>query len=1179
MRTHVKRALAIVLLLLALPASATETATLFALDNLVAWCIVPFDAKKRGPEARAEMLSRLGFKHFAYDWRDEHIPTFDEEIETLQRYGIKVSAWWFPGALNDQAKAILDALKRHDVKTDLWVTMGGGEIQCTPEEQSQRVKEHVEALRSIVEAAASIGCRVGLYNHGSWFGEPENQIEIIKALNAPNVGIVYNQHHGHSHLDRFSELLPKMLPYLYCLNLNGMEPRGDETGKKIWPLGSGSLDLALLRTIRDSGYTGPIGILGHTQDDAELTLHQNLDGLDWLLLQLDGAPATGPRPALRVGAAQSALGVTSLSPDFGKALTGGTVLPGEDAWRMPPITVELRAKLNSTNGFNILVASDSKASGAHWELFTEGGSGALALYTPGLNPDHLRTTKNICDGQWHQVMLHYTATEVALFVDGAEAGRQPVTNLARPIIPGGLGIGQLAEGGLYCDGTLDDLRISKGIRPQEVSNLPLAKDDATLLLLDFDDLPEQRAGFDEVPEDPAVRAAMPEFQLIPAASTDALAPAAPLPANTYAWTRSHGGPHNARFSAAKQISRDNVAQLQQAWEYRSGDAPGNVQCNPIFVDDTLYIATSGEHIAALDAATGKEQWRFKPGGRPAFRGMTHWPGDGEHPPRLLFNAGENLWAVDPKTGQPLNDFGEQGKVATGEVRVAGGIYQHVLVLPGFARDVHGYDVRTGARLWTFQTIPTGDELGADTWEQPGEGANCWGGMAVDEQRGLAFISTGSPKPNFAGNHHTGQNLFANCVLALDALTGGYRWHFQEIRHDIWDLDIPAPPNLVTVTRDGRRVDAVAQVTKLGNTLLLDRVSGKPLFPVRLRRAPVSTLPGERTWPYQPDIELPQPFARTVFSLDDVTERTPEARDFVLQKVSNARFGWFAAFDEDRPTVLYGIHGGAEWTGAAYDPESARLYVSANNLPWIVTVFREDDLSRAPGLPPTRGEEVYQANCVQCHGPNRFGVGMAPPLHGLARRTNDDEVRALLRAGRGAMPAIPESVSDDDLNALLDYLFLRDRGERPAKPDAPLRYTHNGYPKLLDHEGYPGCKPPWGTLNCINLNTGQLDWQVPLGNYPDLAVWGDDQTGAENFGGPSVSAGGVVFCAGAADLMIRAFDAENGALLWEHPLPFGGYAPPTIYETAGRQFVVIPATGGGKLDTTPGDAYVAFALPE
>jgi sugar phosphate isomerase/epimerase len=281
------------------PRPSTSATAIYDRDNLVAWCIVPFDSKKRSPEARAEMLSRLGISKLAYDWRAEHIPTFDEEIETLKRWGITLQAFWFPGALNDEARAILDVLKRHEVQTELWVSMHGGEIQCTPEEHAQRVRDHVEALRPIVDAAAEIGCTVGLYNHGGWFGEPENQIEILKALDAPNVGLVYNLHHGHGHVDRFPALLEAMKPYLLCLNLNGMKRGGDQVGDKILPLGNGELDLRLLRAIVDSGYTGPIGVLGHTMDDAEETLADNLDGLDWLVAQLDGK-TVGPRPPLRV---------------------------------------------------------------------------------------------------------------------------------------------------------------------------------------------------------------------------------------------------------------------------------------------------------------------------------------------------------------------------------------------------------------------------------------------------------------------------------------------------------------------------------------------------------------------------------------------------------------------------------------------------------------------------------------------------------------------------------------------------------------------------------------------------------------------------------------------------------------------------------------------------------------
>jgi sugar phosphate isomerase/epimerase len=269
---------------------------LFGRDNLVAWCIVPFDSEKRGPEERAAMLRRLGFRRFAYDWRAEHIPSFDAELDALDRHGIELTAFWFPGALNQDARTILDVLRRHQKHTQLWVTLG--DPAPGTQDQAEKVAAAVRTLRPIVDAAAAIDCTVGLYNHGGWFGEPENAIAIIKQLDRPNVGIVYNLHHGHEHLDRFPALLQAVKPYLLVLNLNGMVPEGDRHGRKIVPLGQGPRDLAILKTIRDSGYRGPIGILGHTQEDAEARLRDNLDGLDWLVPQLDGQ-APGPKPTPR----------------------------------------------------------------------------------------------------------------------------------------------------------------------------------------------------------------------------------------------------------------------------------------------------------------------------------------------------------------------------------------------------------------------------------------------------------------------------------------------------------------------------------------------------------------------------------------------------------------------------------------------------------------------------------------------------------------------------------------------------------------------------------------------------------------------------------------------------------------------------------------------------------------
>ncbi|MBL9128487.1 MAG: PQQ-binding-like beta-propeller repeat protein, partial [Verrucomicrobiales bacterium] len=458
------------------------------------------------------------------------------------------------------------------------------------------------------------------------------------------------------------------------------------------------------------------------------------------------------------------------------------------------------------------------------------------------------------------------------------------------------------------------------------------------------------------------------------------------------------------------------------------------------------------------------------------------------------------------------------------------------------------------------------------------GANAWAGIAMDEVRGIAYITTGGPKPNFVGVGHLGQNLFANCLVAIDARTGKYLWHFQEIRHDLWDLDISAPPNLGTITREGRRIDVVAACTKIGNTLLLDRVSGKPIFPFRLRRAPTSTLRGERTWPYQPDVELPEPFLRMEFTEADLSERTEDVADWARSQFNSATKGFFVPCSEGRANLFFGIDGGAEWTGACIDPDTGRLYVTANHIGWLISVFRDDDPPDDPAAPKTSGRLVYEKACQQCHGPNRLGIGVCPPLRGLRHRLDADAIRKQVREGRNAMPGVPD-LPEADLNALVDYLLLRDGSAKPSAttPERPA-YSVSGYPKFYDPEGYPANKPPWGTLNCIDLNTGRRVWRVPLGEYPALAAQGIRNTGTENYGGAIVTAGGLVFCAGTRDNKIRAFDKETGAELWSHTLPWTGSAPPASYEVDGRQFVVIAATGGNKLGTPYGDAYVAFALP-
>ncbi len=686
------------------------------------------------------------------------------------------------------------------------------------------------------------------------------------------------------------------------------------------------------------------------------------------------------------------------------------------------------------------------------------------------------------------------------------------------------------------------------------------------------------------PQDPGRREALPlELEITALPPAELTPPALPRPwRDGRDWPRSHADAANTRHSPLDQIRRDNVKDLAVAWTFRSGDGAGDVQANPVIVEGVLYAPTTGRAIVALDGATGAERWRFIPERGtwpPARRGLVYWPGDEATGPRLFFSSARRLYALDPRTGEPIASFGQGGSTALpGESVVAPAIWKQTIVLAGFERDVWAFDVISGEARWTFHTVPRAGEPGVDTWDGDGRsgGANCWGGIALDEKRGLVFVATGSPKPNFVGVNHLGTNRFANSVIALDARTGRLVWHFQDVRHDIWDLDLPAPPNLVTVFRDSRQADAVAQVSKTGNTLLLDRTTGRPLFPFRLRRAPVSRLPGERTWPYQPAPLLPEPFARQEFTRDDVTDVSPEARAAVLGKIEQANIGWFEPLELGKPTVFFGVHGGAEWTGAAVDPATGWLYVSANHVPWILSLTHPKGMRDETNAPLTPGRQSYLRLCAACHGPSREGLGMAPPLVGLPERMDRVQVTALITEGRNQMPAAPP-MSARERTALLAYLFERSPAAVARKGEVGRpSYSFTGFQRLLDHEGRPGSKPPWGTLNAIDLGTGKIAWRTPLGDDESVARPGP--IGTENFGGATVTAGGLVFCAGTRDRKLRAFDKTTGRELWSHPLPFGGFAPPATYLAGGRQFVVIAATGGGKLGGDKGDAYVAFALP-
>ena len=690
-------------------------------------------------------------------------------------------------------------------------------------------------------------------------------------------------------------------------------------------------------------------------------------------------------------------------------------------------------------------------------------------------------------------------------------------------------------------------------------------------------------------EDPAARAALPEFKTVPAVTNAELSPAASIDWTPFkGWARSQGDNGSRRYSSLQQIHRGNVSALREAWTFRSRDGAANLQCTPVIVNGVLYAPTPGLALVAVDARTGTEKWRFqvpKPErlrneDAVARRGLVYWPGDAENGPRLLFGSGDWIYAVDPASGCALEHFGTGGRTLLPKgATISGVVYKNVYVVGGVRGGVFGYDVRDGRPLWEFATVARDPQTGAG-WGPDSGSADCWGGISLDDVRGMVFVAVGAPRPDMVGVGRPGDNLYSNCVLALDALSGAYRWHFQDVRHDLWDLDVCGPPNLVTVERDGHRIDAVTGLSKAGHLLLLERVTGKPVFPFRLRRAPVSKLPGEVTAEYQPDPELPEPISHMEFEPGQITKRNAEATDFVRKVVEHSNHGFFQPFEEGKPTLFIGTRGGAEWSGGAVDLPSGRLYVTSNRWVSKITVVANEERERDPKHPPSAGESHYMAHCAACHGQKREGLGVAPPLVGLKARLKDGDVEALLDTGRGLMP--PNlALSGRERGELLDYLFRRNQpGSAPVGKGGHPGYSFGGFQFLVDQEGYPGIEPPWGLLNCYDLNTGRALWRVPLGELEELTQQGVPKTGSQNLGGATVTAGGLVFVAGTQDEKLRAFDSETGRELWEAKLPFAGTSAPAVYEVEGKQFVVVTSTGGGRVGgkSGAGDAYVAFSLP-
>jgi glucose dehydrogenase len=733
------------------------------------------------------------------------------------------------------------------------------------------------------------------------------------------------------------------------------------------------------------------------------------------------------------------------------------------------------------------------------------------------------------------------------------------------------------------------------------------------------------------------------------------------------WSDYGGGPDNSHFLDLGQINKQNVSKLQVAWVYPSNDTI-SYNWNPLIVGDRMYVLARHNSLVALDATTGKEIWVHESLAGVAPRGINYWESKDHKDRRLIFQKNGFLEEIDAQTGKSILTFGMQGVVdlhqglrryptsgPLGRIQSnnPGKVFGNLL-LEGSATgegflappgDLRAFDVVTGNLVWQFHTIPHPGEYGYDTWKKDAwlyaGGANTWGEITVDEKRGIAYFPTGSATYDFYGADRVGADLFADCLLALDARTGKRLWHFQTTHHDLWDYDNTSAPQLITVMHDGKKVDAVAMAGKTGFLYVFDRVTGKPLWPIEEHPVPKSDMPGEQSWPTQPFPTKPPAFAMQKMTVEDLNPYilTPEEREHWKTVLANARNEGLFTPPAMKDTVqMPGNEGGSNWGTTAANPDKGYVYVMNINEPAILKMTAEAPKRRGagggPGAPAAvagsavQGRAIYERNCQGCHGSDLSGNGNYPSLVDITSRVGADTVRSTITGGRGPMPSFSPNIKDADLDALLAYLTNPAAAGASAKPEQkPLGgpvVASGGAPVggliasavaasrgkspygSMDGPPYPEgvedlpanryytgynvmgnmVKPPYSTLTAYDLSSGTIKWQVPNGDDLRAVQEGIHDTGAIGIRvGMVTTSAGLIFMAG-GDQKIRAYDQETGKVLWTAKLPGQSEGIPAMYESGGRQYLIVNASqasededAGNKEKPTHPRGYIAFALGE